>query len=341
MANATSRKGILQHIARMRPGPASASAMGAWTGRKACNGQSNCGKLSGMKHSMHAVSHAMTLAILSACCSTVLPGSQAQPGLQPGYMPGAAPQWLGPAGSRRAALLVHGFLGCGENLGSLPQALADAGWRVRVMLLPGHGTRSRDIMGVSAEEWRLAVEREYAALCERHGEVLVVGHSLGGALAALAAAKAERPPCGLVLCAPYFGVAHRWWYGLRPETWLAIARPVIPWTYKGKLFMQVNRPEAKDVVQSYPWAPTSAMGEVMRVGQWVNSDETLQGVTCPVLWIHAPGDRAAAYEAAEWATKRMSGEVEHLRLDRSNHLIFHDYEREAVVERIIEFSAGL
>lgn len=292
-----------------------------------------------MRHAYHAVLHGVALTLLSACCSTLLTGSQPQlPADAPGWMPGAAPRWIGPEDSPKAALLVHGFLGCGENFGELPGALAEDGWRVRLMLLPGHGTRPRDILGVTAEQWAAAVAEEYEALRKEHGTVLLVGHSLGGALATLTAARAEQAPDGLVLAAPYFGVAHRWWYGLRPETWLALAQPVLPWTYKGKLFMQVNRPEAKDVVQSYAWAPTAAMAEVMRVGQWVNEPNIRAGVACPVLWIHAPDDRAAAYEAAAAAVDAMTGTVRRLRLERSNHLIFHDYERDDVVEANRDFA---
>src|SRR5690606_7917458 len=61
-----------------------------------------------------------------------------------GIMLGAEERDLGPKDAPGVAILVHGFIGAGDNFDGLPEAIADAGWRVRVMRLPGHGTSPID-----------------------------------------------------------------------------------------------------------------------------------------------------------------------------------------------------
>ena len=129
--------------------------------------------------------------------------------------PGARPRTLGPADAELAVLCVHGFVGGANNFGALPEALAAKGWRVHCMRLPGHGTRARDLKRVTADELRDAVEAETTRLLKQHENVVLAGHSMGGALSTLVAAG--KSAAGLVLAAPYFGVPHRWYYLMRPE----------------------------------------------------------------------------------------------------------------------------
>src|SRR5690606_21253255 len=62
-----------------------------------------------------------------------------------GIMLGAEPHDLGPEDATKAALFVHGIAGCGNNFREVPDRLAAEGWRVRVLLLPGHGTSPKDL----------------------------------------------------------------------------------------------------------------------------------------------------------------------------------------------------
>lgn len=249
-------------------------------------------------------------------------------------------QWLGPADSTRAILLVHGFVGSHRDFGNLPQKLAEEGWRVRLMRLPGHATRPRDLVGVDADDLVAAVRDEIAALQADHEFVAMGGFSMGGALSTLVAAEAQ--PDALVLAAPFFGVTHQWYYGLRPETWAKLASPFIRWTYKGKVFIQVNRREARKDIFIYEWMPASATQFLMELRARVNQPEILEAITCPVYWAQGPGDVAADYHAAERAFNAFPSESKtHVAYEKSNHHLFWDYEHEAVVEGIVSFLAAV
>jgi carboxylesterase len=180
------------------------------------------------------------------------------------------------------------------------------------------------------------VVEELRGLKLRHKKVILVGHSMGGALSTLAVS--ELGADGLVLGGAYFGVTHRWYYGLRPETWTKVSARVLPWVYKGKLFIQVNDKSAKEHITSYTWIPAKAAVTLSKIGERVNDPQVLQKVTCPVLMLHAQGDIAASPEASERALNAMASTDKQLVwLERSNHHVFWDYDRELVATEVLAF----
>jgi carboxylesterase len=90
--------------------------------------------------------------------------------------PYAAPG--GPVG----VVLCHGFTGMPGSMRPWGEALAAAGYTVRIPLLPGHGTRWQDANTVTWQEWYAELERafdEVRTTCER---MFVCGLSMGGTL---------------------------------------------------------------------------------------------------------------------------------------------------------------
>lgn len=243
---------------------------------------------------------------------------------------------LGPTDSPGAVLFVHGFVGGSNNFADLPDRLAAKGWRVRALRLPGHGTSPRDFARRSADELIDHVKGELRALKEKHDRVVVVGHSMGGALSSLAVSDLGAE--SLVLGAPYFGVSYKWFYVLPVETWHALLGPALGWVYKGKIFLMVARKEAKKDIYSYDWIPSAGTTTLIEIGRRANDPATLAKVSCPVLFLHAPGDDAASFDRARAAVERIgSPEKETVELPRSNHHIFFDYDRELVFESVERF----
>lgn len=105
-------------------------------------------------------------------------------------------------GRDSAALLIHGFPGTPAEMRPLGAVLHDAGWTVHGVMLPGLGADIETLDTRTSQDWSDTVRQAAEELGRRHTTVLLVGYSMGGALA-LHAAK-ERPD-GLVLLAP-FGV---------------------------------------------------------------------------------------------------------------------------------------
>ncbi len=253
-----------------------------------------------------------------------------------GLLIGAEERDLGDANSSCGVLLVHGFIGGGNNFADLPERLAQRGWHVRVMRLPGHGTSPLDFEKQTPDELIQAVRNEISQMKKQHDTVAVVGHSMGCALSAIAIS--ETPVDKLVLGAPYFSITYRWPLVLKVETWTTLLQPIIRWVYKGKHFMQVNRKEARDKILSYAWVPTKGAKTLIRLGDQARQDDVLENIHCPVLMIHAHGDRAASHKAALKAYKKLASQEKQFHwLERSNHQIFWDYESEEVMDAIETF----
>ncbi len=253
---------------------------------------------------------------------------------------GAEERTLGPESALGAVLFVHGFVGGSNNFEQMPDLLAQRGWRVRVMRLPGHGTSPRDFARQAPGDLIAAVRKEADALKQRYAKLVLVGHSMGGALSTIVASEVQ--PSGLVLAAPYFGITHHWYYGLPLETWTQLLAPVVPYVYKGQFFIQVNRKEAKPQIFSYTWMPSKGLLTLLAVGRRAREPELLAKIHCPVLWLHSKTDSAASPDAAQAAVDAMaSTHKETVWLGRTSHHVFWDYDREQVQKSIIAFVESL
>ena len=122
--------------------------------------------------------------------------------------------------ARGTVLLLHGWMfGSDLNWATCYAPLQQAGYRVVAIDHRGHGRGLR-----TGEPFRLADCADDAAALVRHldtGPVLVVGYSMGGAIAQLVARRHPDIVSGLVLCATTDQWRDNWrmrlaWRGLRP-----------------------------------------------------------------------------------------------------------------------------
>ncbi len=107
-----------------------------------------------------------------------------------------------------AALLLHGFPGTPAEMRPLGTVLQDAGWTVHGMMLPGLGADIATLEERRFEDWSDAAKQAMEELKRRHSVVILVGYSMGGALALHTAI--EQRPAGLVLLAPFWSFGERW-----------------------------------------------------------------------------------------------------------------------------------
>lgn len=83
-------------------------------------------------------------------------------------------------GAKRA-LLLHGITGSSGTWWRVGPALADAGWRVIALDLPGHGESPRMGRPMKAGEWAAAVRDTLHELAGDEPMDLAIGHSAGAA----------------------------------------------------------------------------------------------------------------------------------------------------------------
>lgn len=253
-----------------------------------------------------------------------------------GIMIGAEPRWLGPEDSRRAVLMVHGFIGTPQNYNTLPDAIAARGWRVHAMLLPGHGTTPRNFERTTADELVDAVRDAVAELRAKHETVVLIGHSMGGAIATLIAA--EKAIDGLVLCSPYFRLTHEPPFGPSTRFWARLFAPAVRWLPRSPKGAPVNKEENRDKVLSYRWVSTQAGLTAMELGARVNAPDVAARVAAPTLLVHSLADQVTHARAAEQALGRFASTAKYaLLLEKSDHVLFWDYEAPDTEAAVLDF----
>jgi carboxylesterase len=252
------------------------------------------------------------------------------------YLKGTTPRDLGPADSTRAVLFVHGFIGGQSNFHDLPDQVAAAGWHVRTMRLPGHGTSPRDFERTSTDALLDGVLEELRALKKNHETVVVVGHSLGGALSTLAAA--QEPVDGLILCAPFFGLTLNSILGVPTERLIHSASTVLRWVPARPGNGPINKVENKPFIDCYAWIPARGAIAALEAGKRSNAPEVLGRIACPLLAIHSRNDTVTSFEATKDALERFASPARELIvLEKSDHVIFWDYDELVVAEAVMRY----
>jgi carboxylesterase len=175
-----------------------------------------------------------------------------------------------------SALLIHGFPGTPAEVRPMGEALAAHGWHARGMLLPGFGADIASLNRRSSSDWIYAAEQEWRALKAHGGSTLLIGYSMGAAVALHVAA--HQPPDHLVLISPYWRTPALF-AGLVPlvrrlaPNWRIFkkadfADPRIRGLF-ASLSMQVDLddPQVRRYLRDEFFLPTAAMDELIHLGR--------------------------------------------------------------------------
>ena len=231
-----------------------------------------------------------------------------------------------PGSSQHGVLLVHGFTATPGTMLPLGKALAQCGFRVKGILLPGHGTNAEDMELRRWPEWLAAVQAGFDQLVSECGRVSVAGLSMGGTLALLLAQT--RPVYrAAVLCAALrvrnraSRAARILWPVMRYHT-------QAPFSYDGEFLAQYNA--------CYDRTPVRSVAELNALMR--HTLHGLKGVRCPLLVVRAGQDETVLPVSAEIIMNRAASTHKRLlTLMNSPHVCTLGPERERLFAEIAHF----
>ncbi len=195
------------------------------------------------------------------------------------------------------ALLIHGFPGTPAEVRPLGEMLAELGWQVRAPLLPGFGADIANLNQRRRSDWIESAAREWEALHASSETRLLLGYSMGAAVAMHLAAKLQ--PERLVLISPF------WRAPWLVHALVPLARLLVP---NLRLFKKadfndprlrqmfativpdadLDDPGVQEYIRTRFTLPLAAMQEVLRLGS--GAYRLAKMIHSPTLILQGTGD---------------------------------------------------
>jgi len=234
-------------------------------------------------------------------------------------------------GSEHAVLLIHGFPGTPAEMRPLGLALAELGWTVEGLMLPGMGRDISTLHQRRLSDWTGAVACALERLRKDFTTVLVAGYSMGGALAIDAAAKHQLN--GLILLAPF------WSFG---EPWLNFVWPLVRLVFRrlkplnqvdfskaefrnsvGRMFgaIDIDDPSVQKALRNIS-VPLKTIQEVRKLGKRVLQQAA--HVAIPTIVLQGLEDPIVPPQRTKRLISRLTNVVEYREIQAAHDLIDSD-----------------
>lgn len=241
-------------------------------------------------------------------------------------------------GGEVGALCLHGFTASPEEMRWMGEHLHAQGLTVYGPRLAGHGTDPAQMARQHWLDWYEDVLSGIALLRARCRKVFAVGLSMGGLLSLLAAANGQVDGAA-VLASPVY-----------------VNKPLLrfAWLLKYVYRYQHAAPSALDArvreIQrsmgrdetgrgAYDRTPVAAAAQLLALMRTV--DRHLPRVTAPLLLVYSRADQSVPYgNLARIAGRVRSADLVQHTLDRSDHVLTQDSERETVYALVWDFLAA-
>lgn len=264
--------------------------------------------------------------------------------------PEDAPFALG--AGRVGALLIHGFPGTPADVRPLGERLAQAGFSAYGPLLPGLGREIARLGTMTRYDWLEAVRAARQDLHENHDQVVLIGFSMGGAIAMHLAA--EDPPDALVLLAPFWRLGG-WQFRLLPV--LKRLMPTVAPFEKADFAdpavrrqleaiapgIDLDDPETQQALRRDVRLPLSVINEVRLLGE--SAARQTPRLDAPTLVLQGRQDATVKVGYTRRLVQRLPGEVVYHEFDGDHGFVRRlgesDVPETAAILRFLREQAGM
>lgn len=246
-------------------------------------------------------------------------------------------------------LLIHGFAGIPSEMRGLGDYLAAQGYTVLGVRLAGHGGSPEDLQATRWQDWLASAEAGLTELRQHCDRIVVIGFSMGGALALLLAHN--HTFARLVLLATPLQIKGDW-----RLNFLWAVRYAIPWYYPlekadfNKPFVQqrvrefapdadLSDPAVQENIRRSVKISVRAVLELQRLLRRARA--VVPQVTIPTLVMHGRNDDTSPLASAEELVRRLGSQEKRLIWwEQTGHHMMVGPHREAIFAQVAAFVAA-
>ena len=245
----------------------------------------------------------------------------------------------------KAVLLIHGYAGYPGELVRPARDLYEKNFDIFTPRLPGCGTSGSDFSKARRKDWVGVAINALRDLKGRYKEVYVVGHSMGAAVAVMAASAV--PVTKLVLAAPAVGYP-----GMKSPQPLPVMylyslikkRIPTPWHHQSEYVMYYEGSPADDDYLGGEYWSWVYIREVYELYKLMNeAAEALKTLDASILAISCGKDQIVGDKSSLYITETGKGKRVHVDIPECTHFLFYDPDKkgeEKGVQAVIDFLAN-
>lgn len=221
---------------------------------------------------------------------------------------------------KKAVLLIHGFAGGTYDLEELTEYLKIRNYDTFTFTLPGHNKKIK----VTKEDWINSTEDNLKRIIDAgYKNIYVVGHSMGGVLAAMLASK-HKEIKKIVLLAPAFKYITNS-TGKFDIMELVKKSPSIIKTYTGPVVLE-------RIFKLHP----GCLREFIHLIK--ENQNVLKDITCPTLIVHGIQDSIVPVSSSKEVYNKIASSVKILCIcDNATHHIFKFKNKDRLLKFIDKF----
>ncbi len=228
----------------------------------------------------------------------------------------------GPVG----VVVSHGFTGTPASVRDWARAFADAGFTVRLPLLPGHGATWRETNRSRWPQWYDAIENAYQEVAARCDTVFAAGLSMGGTLVTRLAERHPEAIAGLVLVNPAYSTTRIDAKFVPYISWAVRSRPSIGG--------DIKKPGVEEPADDR--TPVVAFGSLQKLWKVTRAD--LASVRAPILLYRSRVDHVVDPSSARvLAAGAVNTTIREVILEDSYHVATLDHDAPAIFEGSVRF----
>ena len=226
--------------------------------------------------------------------------------------------------SKTLVILVHGFGASPTETRPLGEFLCNNGYDISGVLLSGHGTVSKDLDNIHWKDWYKDIEKIYLEHTEKYEHVFIGGLSLGGALALYTASKLKFD--GIFTINALYRFKRTWTIFAWIAHFFKLHRPRdlerVKWYVENDLF-------------AYQDDSTYAAYQILKLLRFLHVE--IKKIKIPALIIQSQEDKTINPQCAEWIFNDLRTEKELMQLEKGDHILTVDDNKDVAFEKILGF----